>query len=86
MLASMTISAGVHSAAATVPLGAVLSDGSETYVFVKKPDSTDYFDRRPVEVGNRDDRYVEIRSGLEPGELVAVGGVQELRTAYAAVR
>jgi cobalt-zinc-cadmium efflux system membrane fusion protein len=86
MLARMTISAGVNSPVTAVPVAAVLNEGSEAYVFVKKPDKADYFDRRPVEVGRRDDRFIEVKSGLKPGELVAIGGVQELRTAYAAVR
>ncbi|MBI3465876.1 MAG: efflux RND transporter periplasmic adaptor subunit [Planctomycetes bacterium] len=89
MLASMTISAGVNRPVTAVPIGAVLNEGSQTYVFVKKPDKpdkADYFDRRPVEVGRRDDRFVEIKNGVKPGELVAIGGVQELRTAYASVR
>ena len=86
MLARMTISAGVNSPVTAVPVAAVLNEGSQAYVFVKKPDKGDYFDRRPVEVGHSDDRFVEIKSGLKPGELVAIGGVQELRTAYASVR
>ncbi|MBI3467212.1 MAG: efflux RND transporter periplasmic adaptor subunit [Planctomycetes bacterium] len=86
MLARMTISAGVNSPVTAVPIAAVLTEGSEAYVFVKKPDKGDYFDRRPVEVGHSDDRFVEIKSGLKPGELVAIGGVHELRTAYASVR
>ncbi len=86
MLARLTISAGVNSPVTAVPLAAVLNEGSDAYIFVKKPDKKDYFDRRHVEIGRRDDRYVEIKSGLRPGELVAVGGVQELRTAYAAIK
>ena len=82
----MTISTGVNSAVTAVPLAAVLSEGSRAYVFVKKPNKSDYFDRRAVELGHRDDRYVEIKRGLTPGEMVAIGGVQELRTAHASVR
>jgi membrane fusion protein, heavy metal efflux system len=86
MLARLTISAGTSTPVTAAPLAAVLNDGSQAYVFVKKPDKADYFDRRPVELGQRDDRYVEIKNGLTPGELVAIGGVQELRTAHASVR
>jgi RND family efflux transporter MFP subunit len=86
MLARMTISAGANSPATAVPVAAVLNEGSQAYVFVKKPDKADYFDRRQVELGMRDDRYVEIKSGLATGELVAIGGVQELRTAHAAIK
>jgi len=86
MLARLTISAGVNSPVTAVPIAALLNEGTDAYIFVKKPDKKDYFDRRHVEIGRRDDRYVEIKSGLRPGELVAVGGVQELRTAYAAIK
>ena len=86
MLARMTISAGVNSRVTVVPISAVLREGSRAHVFVKRPDKADYFQRRRVELGHRDDRYVEIKSGLKPGELVAVVGVQELRTAFASVR
>ena len=86
MLARMTISAGANSPVIAVPVAAVLNEGSQAYVFVKKPDKADYFDRRQVELGQRDDRFVEIKSGLKPGELVAIGGVQELRTAHASIK
>lgn len=86
MLARMTIEADVGPRVTAVPTDAVLRDGSDTYVFVKKLEKSDYFDRRPVRVGRRDDRFVEITTGLAAGELVAIGGVQELRTAYAGIK
>jgi cobalt-zinc-cadmium efflux system membrane fusion protein len=69
-----------------VPLAAVLTEGSEFHVFVKTLNAKDYFDRRPVRLGRRDDQYVEITEGLSVGEQVAIGGVQELRTAYASIK
>ncbi|MCI0456020.1 MAG: efflux RND transporter periplasmic adaptor subunit [Gemmataceae bacterium] len=44
------------------------------------------FERRAVETGRADDRYVEITRGLEAGERVAVRGSAELQTAYASVQ
>ena len=86
MLASMTISTRVNSWVTAVPISAVISEGSQAHVYVKRPDKADYFQRRLVQLGKRDDRYVEIKDGLKPGELVAVGGAQQLRTAYASIR
>jgi RND family efflux transporter MFP subunit len=86
MLARMTISTGASAAVPAVPVSAIVDDGSLAYVFVKRPEQRDYFDRREVQVGRRDDRFVEIRAGVRPGELVATGGVQALRSAHAAVR
>jgi multidrug efflux pump subunit AcrA (membrane-fusion protein) len=39
-----------------------------------------------VELGRADDRYVEVRSGLQEGDRVAVQGAEELQTTYASVR
>jgi RND family efflux transporter MFP subunit len=86
MLARLTITAGSRGSVTAVPLAAVLTEGSEFHVFVKTLNAKDYFDRRPVRLGRRDDQYVEITEGLSVGEQVAIGGVQELRTAYASIK
>ena len=44
------------------------------------------FERRPVETGRGSDRFIEITSGLRPGEAVAVRGATGLQTAFASVR
>ena len=57
----------------TVPKGAVLiKDGSDTVVYVDQGDSV--FARRDVLVGYTFGEYVQILSGLKPGERVAVEG------------
>jgi multidrug efflux pump subunit AcrA (membrane-fusion protein) len=61
-----------------------MRDGLLNYLFVRKRDGT--FERRQVETGRRDDRFVEITGGLAEGELVAVRGVAELQTAYASIQ
>ena len=53
-------------------------------MFVRKPDGT--FERRPVETGLADDRFVTITRGLGAGEPVAVAGVTELMTAFVSLR
>jgi RND family efflux transporter MFP subunit len=67
-----------------VPLAAVVAEGTEAFVFVRRPDGV--FDRRPVRLGRADDRHVEVRVGLRPGDPVAVRGAAELNTAHAGIR
>ncbi|HVK15630.1 MAG TPA: efflux RND transporter periplasmic adaptor subunit [Fimbriiglobus sp.] len=67
-----------------VPHGAVARDGTRAYVFVRKPDGA--FDRRAVELGRSDDRFVEVLSGLTEGEPVAVSGATGLQTAFGVIR
>jgi len=66
-----------------VPLGAVLRDGTRTFVFVQ---TGDRFERREVTLGRADDRFAEVESGLRAGEPIAVTAADELNTAWASVR
>lgn len=84
MLARVTLTMDRPSTTLAVPLDAVVRDGLRSFVFVQKADGA--FDRRRVELGRADDRFVEITSGLTRGELVATGGVPQIQTSYAAVR
>jgi len=68
----------------TVPLGSVMREGREAYVFVELVDNT--FERRRVALGRADDMHVEILRGLQEGERVAVSGVRELQIVRAAIR
>lgn len=52
-----------------VPKGAVQTIEGEKVVFVRNADG---FERRIVVVGASDDRYSEIKFGLDPGEQIAV--------------
>jgi RND family efflux transporter MFP subunit len=83
-LATVTVVLGSRPPAVAVPRSAVVTDGSAAFVFVQKPDGT--FDRRTVETGPADDRFVTIIHGLSKGEPVAVAGASELMTAYASLR
>jgi cobalt-zinc-cadmium efflux system membrane fusion protein len=51
-----------------VPASAVQTIGSEKVVFVR---ALEGFDKRPVTLGRNDDRFVEVVSGLRPGEMIA---------------
>lgn len=53
----------------TVPIQAVHSEGLLRYVHVADS-SGSRFTRRPVQVGQRSDRFAEIRAGVAPGDRV----------------
>ncbi len=84
MLARVILTTARPSPTLAVPNNAIVRDGLRNFVFVQKTDGT--FDRRRVEIGRADDRFVEITSGLKIGERIATGGVPQLQTAFAALR
>lgn len=83
-LATVTVVLGSRPPAVAVPKAAVVTDGPAAFVFVRRPDGV--FDRRAVETGAADDRFVTITRGLAEGDPVAVGGAAELMTAFAGLR
>src|SRR5690606_8526238 len=84
MLTRIAVTTGESRPTLAVPLGALVREGTHTYVFVRKPDGT--FVRPHVKTGREDDRYVEIVDGLTTGQEIAVSGVAQLRTAHAGIR
>ena len=64
----------------SVPLSAVLQDSATQIVFVQ---SGNTYVKHEVEVGVKDDQYIEIRDGLLPGEFVVVQGTHQLMSASA---
>lgn len=84
MLARLTIETGTIPSQLAVPREAIVREGTQAYVFVRKVDGT--FERRSVVPGQSDDVAVAILDGLVPDDLVAVGGAQALQTGYAALR
>jgi len=83
-LASISIVAAESAATIAIPNSAVLREGTRAFVFVRKPDGA--FDRRPVVVGQTDDRWTEIINGLAEAETIAIRGVNGLQTAYVSIR
>jgi membrane fusion protein, heavy metal efflux system len=64
----------------TVPAGAVVDDAGQSIVFVQTGGES--FERRPVRVGGeREGGYVQIASGLDPGERVVTRGAHLVRLA-----
>jgi RND family efflux transporter MFP subunit len=84
LLARLTVILGRPRPVLAVPLESLVHDGLRSYLFVRRPVKT--FERRPVLTGRADDRFIEITSGLEVGESIAVRGTAELQTAYALLR
>ena len=62
--------------AVVVPEEAVLTEAGRTVVYVAAEERAE---RRGVELGQRTVGLVEIRSGVEPGELVVTRGLQRMR-------
>lgn len=58
-----------------VPIEAVLTEGAEKFVFLQKDNE---FVKQTVVTGAKDDRYIEIKDGLFPGDLVVTKGNYEL--------
>lgn len=64
-----------NDTAVVVPASAIVREGPMEFVFVKEGE---FFKKRDVATGVRDDRIVEIRQGLVPGDVVATGGAFSL--------
>ena len=65
----------------SVPLDAVLEDGGSWFVFVEYGAT---YTRHEIVVGVKDDRYIEIKEGVLPGERVVIQGTHQLMRAMAA--
>ncbi|MEZ5905897.1 MAG: efflux RND transporter periplasmic adaptor subunit [Geminicoccaceae bacterium] len=66
--------------AVIVPEEAVVSEADRSFVYVAGPERAE---RRAVELGTRSVGVIEIRDGLEAGELVVTRGLQRLRDGVA---
>jgi len=71
-----------QKAALTVPVEAVLGEGTKQFLFLFMEDKAV---RRPVETGFEQDGRVWIRTGLKAGDRVIVGGIERVKDG-AAVR
>lgn len=77
MFANLDLALELRKLALVIPEPAILNNGDTTLVFAV--DSQHKVAMKPVKVGLRLAGPVEILSGLTPGELVVVEGVQKLR-------
>lgn len=69
--AEVVLTTRVHEGAAVVPEAALVTEGTDNFVFVVRDSAAE---RRKVVVGARVDGLVEIVEGLRPGEVAIVAG------------
>lgn len=67
----------------SVPRAALQGESSNRFVYVKDFDLANAFVKTPVEVGDQNDRYVEILNGLFPSDEVVTRGAYSLSFAGA---
>lgn len=75
----LTVILAANDSVVVVPASAVVKEGPLQYVFVREGKAgNDVFKKRDVATGVRDDRVVEIKLGLAPGDVIAVSGAFSL--------
>jgi membrane fusion protein, heavy metal efflux system len=79
LFARIALIANSGRRALTIPVEAIIYDGAEKFVFVKKGDQ---FINQGVATGASDDRYTEITGGLHRGEKVVTDGNREIYTKW----
>lgn len=77
MFASLDLSLRLKEDALIIPEPALVNNGDRVVVFVVGPQTNAVL--KPVQIGLRLAGKAEVTSGLSPGELVIVEGVQKLR-------
>ena len=78
MFATVEILSGRTRDVLSIPASAIARVENQDVVYVSTEE--DHFQRRPVRLGERQDDWVEVQSGLKPGETVATGGVFALKS------
>ena len=77
MFAKVAVVLARNEGVLAVPKEAILEAGGEKFVFVQTGDS---FNRSDVQTGAEDDRFVEIKDGLVPDDVVVTDGKREVYT------
>jgi RND family efflux transporter MFP subunit len=83
-LARLSLTAQTFPSMLAIPRSAVVLEGTNAHVFVRKED--DVFERKRIGLGREDDRWVEVVDGLNEGEPIVVRGAAGLQTAHVSVR
>lgn len=76
MSADVAVTLAERPAALSVPDEAVFAEGTQSFVYLVKPDSS--VARTPVTLGTRDSAWVEVIEGIEGGATVVRAGHQKL--------
>ncbi len=71
---------GTNNPSVTLPINAVIRDSKGATVWIKTGKNT--FKNRMVEVGAEANTQIEIKSGLQPGDLVVITGAYLLNSEY----
>lgn len=75
----LSIVIAANDSAVVIPASAIVKDGPLLYVFVREGKGDDViYKKRDIAAGVRDDRVVEIKLGLVPGDVIAVSGAFSL--------
>ena len=77
LFSEMNIVVGGGGEVLSIPVEALITSEGENFVFVEDKGS---FRRADVVVGARDDRFVEVKKGLLPGDKVVTDGKQQIYT------
>jgi Cu(I)/Ag(I) efflux system membrane fusion protein len=64
----------------SLPTDAVLRNGSMSTIWVQTAQNT--FKSRMVQTGQEGDGFVEIKSGMQPGDVVVMSGAYLLQSEY----
>ena len=62
-----------------LPKGSVFSEDGKHFVFALPDGATDRFERWEVTLGAKDDFFVEIKTGVFPGDRIVIAGWQVYR-------
>jgi membrane fusion protein (multidrug efflux system) len=76
MVANLELKLVIREQAVVVPEAALMSNGDMTFVYLVGPEQV--VQLRPVTVGQRLPRWVEVTAGLQGGELVVAEGHQKI--------
>ncbi len=79
MFAKVAVVLARNEGVLSVPKEAILEAGGEKFVFVQTGDT---FNRSDVQTGAEDDRFVEIKDGLVPDDVVVTDGKREIYTSW----
>lgn len=79
MRARLSIVTSEADSVIAVPHSAILGEAGNLFAFVQSDDKGLTYERRPVVVGTKDDRYVEIIEGIYPGDKVVTLGNYQLQ-------
>jgi len=80
MTSLLSIPVASASDVLAVPLAAVFTEKGERYVFAKKDEKDEKFERRAILIGVTDYSFAEVQDGLEAGEIVSLEQPAEFRS------